>query len=101
MLIRLRNIILPILLAAQTVYSWLCFYNAQFLQYDDNYRLLIHGFIISVLALIVVYLLWYYKARWIAFNRYVFVSWLLVGSPLTFIAVAIYYQSIFNTTLAT
>jgi hypothetical protein len=71
------------------------------LEYDDNYGLLIHSFIISFLPLIFIYLVWFYKAAWIEVNSKVLVLWLLLGSPLTFGIVAIYYQSIFGASLAT
>jgi hypothetical protein len=100
MLLSLRNIILPLMLTIQALYSWTCFYKAQFLEYDDNYGLMIHGFIISVVTLIVICLLWYYKARLFNFSRYVFICWLIVGSPVTFAFAAVYYQSIFGQTLA-
>jgi len=101
MLLSLRNIILPFMLIIQAAYSWTCYYRAQFLKYDDNYGLMMHGLIISVVALVAICFLWYYKSKWIAINRFVFAIWLLLGSPLTFILVAIYYQDIFRTTLAT
>lgn len=101
MLLSLRNIILPFVLTIQTAYSWTCYYRAQFLEYDDNYGLMIHGFIISVVILVAIYFLWYYKASWIAIHRLVFALWLMVGSPVTFVLAAIYYQNIFRTILAT
>lgn len=101
MLLTLRNIILPFVLTIQTAYSWTCYYRAQLLEYDDNYGLMIHGFIISVVTLVAIYFLWYYKAKWIAIDRIVFVLWLILGSPVTFVFAAIYYQDIFRTTLAT
>jgi hypothetical protein len=101
MLLSLRNIILPFVLTIQSAYSWTCYFRAQFLEYDDNYGLMIHGFIISVVTLVAIYFLWFYKAKWIAINRFVFVFWLILGSPVTFVFAAIYYQDIFRTTLAT
>ena len=101
MLLSLRYIILPFVLTIQTAYSWTCYYKAQLLDYDANYGLMIHGFIISVVTLVAIYFLWHYKAKWIAINRFVFVLWFVLGSPVTFVFAAIYYQDIFITTLAT
>jgi hypothetical protein len=101
MQLNLRNIILPFLLTIQTFFSWNCYYKAQFLEYDDNYGLMLLGFVVSVVTLIIISLLAYYKPRWISLNRYVFILWFLAGSPFTFVITAIYYQSIFGATLAT
>lgn len=99
-LLRLRKIILPLLLTAQTVYCWTTFYKAQFLQYDDNYGLLIHSFIIALATLIILIVIWFCRRQLIKDNRVPVIIWTIIGSPLTFIVAAFYYDKIFGTTLA-
>ena len=100
MLLRPKKIILPILLTLQTIYSWTCFYKAQFLPYDDNYGMLIHGFLISVLTLFILGIIWFRKRQWIKDTAIPNTIWFLVGSPVTLAIAAVYYQDIFSVTLA-
>jgi hypothetical protein len=96
----LRNFILPLIFAIQTAYCWNCFYKAQFLEYDDNYGLLINGFIISLATLIIVALIWFKKRQLIKDNSIATIIWTIIGSPITFILAALFYENIFGTTLA-
>jgi len=99
-LLTLRKIILPLLLAAQTIYCWTTFYKAQFLQYDDNYGLLIHSFIIALVTLIILAVIWFRKRQLIKDNKVTTIIWTIIGSPLTFIVAAFFYDTIFGTTLS-
>ncbi|HRE97291.1 MAG TPA: hypothetical protein PK637_11030 [Flavobacteriales bacterium] len=95
----LRNSILPLFLIMQTIYCWWCFYKAQFLAYDDNYGLLIHGFMISVVALIVICFLSYFKIQNVNINRYVIIPWCVFGSPFTLAISLLNYQAAFGVPL--
>lgn len=96
-----RKIILPLILILQTVYCWRCFYKAQFLDYDDNYGVLIRGFIISILTMIILIILWFKKKQIIKETIIANILWILLGSPLTFIIAIMYYENIFKASLKT
>jgi hypothetical protein len=91
---------LPLLLTAQTVYCWIAFYKAQFLEYDNNYGLLIHSFIIALATLIILTIIWFRKPQLIKDNKVPALIWTIIGSPLTFIVAAFFYDKIFGTILA-
>jgi uncharacterized membrane protein len=95
-----KKVILPILLTGQTIYSWTFFYKAQFLEYDDNYGMLIHGFIISSVTLLILIIIWFRKRQWIKDTAEASIIWLCASSPVTLAIAAIYYQNIFGLTLA-
>ncbi len=97
MLLKSRNIIFPLLLLSQTIYCWVCFYNARLLEYDDNYGLLIQAFIISLVTLVAVAVCRIKKTYWRSDYKFPVLIWLLTGSPITFIIAGLYYQQIFNT----
>lgn len=90
-----------VFLAVQTFYSWHCFYNAQFLPYDDNYGLLIHGYLITLIPFAIMLIVWSINRKWITANIFPIVTWLLLGSPVTLAIVVIYYPQIFHATLST
>jgi hypothetical protein len=94
------KIILPILLLAQVVYCWKVFYDAQFLKYDDNYDSLIHGFIISLAALFILIILWFWRRQLIRDTKVATIIWIIIGSPITFILVALNYGTFFSGLLA-
>jgi hypothetical protein len=96
---KIQKFIIPLVLILQTIYSWRCFYEAQFLQYDNNVGLLIHAFIISALTLFTLLLIWFIRRRWIKLSFTAVIIWLFVGSPFTFAVAAIYYQHIFKNSL--
>ena len=97
----LRVLLFPAILLLQTIYSWVYFYNARLLEYDDNYGLLIHAFIISLAALIILIIIRLRKKYWTNYYKYPVIVWLIVGSPVTFLIAGIYYQDIFNAHLLT
>lgn len=96
----LRKTILPLLLSVQTIYCWNTFHKAQFLQYDDDYGLLIHGFIISLATLITLTIIWFSKRQLVRDNKIPVITWTITGSPITFFFAAIYYREIFGATLS-
>lgn len=96
----LCKIILPLLLTVQTVYCWIAFYQAQFLQYDDNYGLLIHSFIIALATSVMLVIIWFLQPKQIKDNKLAAIIWAIIGSPLTFIVAAFNYEKIFGAILA-
>jgi hypothetical protein len=96
---KIQKIILALVLTLQTIYCWRCLYGAQFLQYDDNYGLMIHAFIISLLTFFSLLLIWFMRRQWIKVNSTSVIVWLFVGSPLTIAIAVLYYQDIFKNSL--
>jgi hypothetical protein len=96
---RLHLIIVALLLVIQTAYCWFCFYNAQFLDYDDNYGLLIHSFFIAFVTLILLLIIWLRNRQILKKVGSFLLIWLVSGSPVTFILAALNYESIFGITL--
>ncbi|HVD98188.1 MAG TPA: hypothetical protein VNB90_08270 [Cytophagaceae bacterium] len=96
----LKVYLLPILLFLQTIYCWSCFYAARFLPYDENYGMILHSFIISLMALIIVLLLWMRKNEWIMSAQRIVLAWVVLGSPLTFLLAFTFYRDLFGTALA-
>ena len=96
----LKKYILSLLLVIETVYVWTQFFEVQELPYDDNYGLLIHCFIISLLTLIILILLWFKRREFVKNNFVIVALWTLIASPMTLVLISIYYESIFGVTLA-
>lgn len=95
----LRHITTPLLLLTQTLYCWYCFYQAQFFEYDENIGLLLHAFLISLATVVVVAILSYFRIRWVELNLWIWLIWVVIGSPITFVVAAIYCSDIFGTIL--
>jgi EamA domain-containing membrane protein RarD len=98
---KLVKLILPAVLAVETIYVWYCLYNAQFLEYDDNYGLMIHAFIISLVTLVALIIVWLKKKEWIKQNLMSMIAWLVLGSPLAIVLLVVFYQNIFGGTFST
>jgi hypothetical protein len=93
------NIIYSTSLVLATLTIWSMLYNAQFLEYDDNYGNLLAAFFLSVFASIVLTVLWF-KWRHIIKNfKWQTILFLMVSSPLTIALVSINYPTIFGTML--
>jgi hypothetical protein len=93
---QLKKIIITAFLSVQTVYCWWCFFEAKRLPYDENYGILLHAVLISFAAWIVIRI---FKAKWFGqFGLYKPVSWtwLIIGSPLTFILMFFFYSNLFG-----
>lgn len=86
-------------MAIQTIYCWISFYKAQFIHYDDNYGMLIHGFIIALFTLVIIAIIFVLKKDLIKDNKITINIWTVIGSPLTFIIATLYYEVIFATKL--
>jgi hypothetical protein len=98
---KLVKLILPAVLLVETIYVWYCLYNAQFLEYDDNYGLMIHAFIISLVTLVALIIVWFKKREWIRQNLIPMISWLVLGSPVSVVLLVIFYKTIFGGTFST
>jgi hypothetical protein len=91
-----RKFTLQILLIAQTLYCWWCFFEAKVLPYDENYAILIQAVLISIAAWVIIRII---KAKWfgqIQISSMLFWSWFVVGSPLTFMLALIFYNELFG-----
>lgn len=91
-----RNFFTAFLLFVQTAYCWWCFLKAKELEYDDNYGILLHAIFISAITWIIIRIV---KAKWfggLTINSRIFWTWLLIGSPLTFILLFFCYSNIFG-----
>ena len=92
----LRNFIILILLITQTLYCWWCFFEAKHLPYDENYGMHIQAVLVSIAALGIIRIV---KAKWfgqLQVSTAVFWSWLVLGSPLTFIFGLVFYGDLFG-----
>lgn len=92
--------LLVIILLGQTIYSWWCYYQAQFLVYDDNYGLIIHGFLMSLFMFLGIVILWIWNKYFIRSVKYPLIVWSIFGSPVSFIIAALNYNSIFGNSLS-
>jgi len=78
------------------IFIWQQLYSAQFLEYDDNYGVLISTFFLSVLATIVLTIIWF-KARYLIEQNFIpTIVFLLAGSPLTVALVFYFYHNLFG-----
>lgn len=91
--------IIPVILLAQVIYCWYCFYKAGTAGYDANIGLLLHAFIISAVVAITAWILVSVNVKWFVIDFRIWLVWAITGSPLTFIIAAIYYTEIFGVSL--
>ncbi|MES2654433.1 MAG: hypothetical protein V4620_02535 [Bacteroidota bacterium] len=79
-----------------TAFIWWQLYSAQFLFYDENYRVLISAFFWSVLATIILVILWFNTRALIKQNALAAVLFLLLNSPVTVLLALFYYNDLFG-----
>lgn len=79
-----------------TVFIWLQMYSAQFLAYDENYGVLITSFSLSVLASLVLTILWFKARTFIEQNSFATILFLFMSSPFALIFVFYFYHDIFG-----
>lgn len=79
-----------------TTIIWRQLYSAQFLEYDENYGVLISTFLLSVLATIILTILWFKARTFIKQNSLPTILFLLANSPLTIAFVFYFYHDIFG-----
>jgi len=95
-MISIKRFSISILLSIQTIYCWWCFFKAKELPYDENYGIIIQAVIISIATWIFIKIM---RIKWIAniiINNSIYWSWILLGSPLTFIILIIFYKDLFG-----
>lgn len=88
---------LTLLVTASTI--WLLLYNAQFLDYDDNYGNIITAFFLSVLATVLIIVMWFNWRYIIKTVKWQTVLFLVFCSPITVGIVIYYYSKIFGAML--
>ncbi|HEX2532255.1 MAG TPA: hypothetical protein VHK69_00890 [Chitinophagaceae bacterium] len=98
---QIKKIGILLLWILQAGWSWYCFYRAQFYPYDENYGLLIGGFLLSVAGLVAAVVYGWQKPRGLKGLGLPFILWLLLGSPVTFLLAALYYEVLFSACLST
>jgi hypothetical protein len=91
-----RKFIIPFLLLIQTVYCWWCFFEAKNLPYDENYGILIQAILISMAVWVALRMIRAWKRDWYHLQRFIFWTWLIVGSPLAYILGLIFYKDLFG-----
>ncbi|MES2726912.1 MAG: hypothetical protein V4643_07405 [Bacteroidota bacterium] len=91
----LKTIYLTTLLLL-TVFIWWQLYSAQFLAYDNNYGVLISAFLVSVLATIILAILWFKARPLIKRNVLPTILFLLASSPITVALVFYFYNNLFG-----
>lgn len=79
-----------------TVSIWQQLYSAQFLAYDDNYAVLGSAFLLSVLATLLLTILWFKASAFIKQNSLPTILFVLASSPLTVALVFYFYQELFG-----
>jgi len=82
-----------------TSFVWIQLYNAQFLEYDDNFGQLIIVFLGSVALLVVGSITIIKKTKIVRSNLVVSIVFLVINSPLTVAWVAMNYEIVFGTSL--
>ena len=85
-----------VLLFLLTIGIWWNLYSSQFLEYDENWGVIITVFLLSIVATLVLIAIWFKARVFIKQNSLVTIVFLILNSPLT-IGVIIYnYQDIFG-----
>lgn len=78
------------------VFIWRLLYSAQFLEYDENYGVLIAAFLLSLLATTFPAILWFKARSFIWQNSVATILFLLAASPLTVALVFYFYNHLFQ-----
>jgi hypothetical protein len=71
-------------------FNYRLLYQAQFLEYDDNWLLIACVFILSIFIGIVLILLFFLKRQWIVINKEIIAFYLVFNSPISIIAVVLF-----------
>jgi hypothetical protein len=91
-----NRFIIPIVLTAQTIYCWWCFYEAKSLAYDDNYGILILAVVLSIITWVIVRMVKTWGKKWIELDTKMLFVWYFIGSPIPFILAFFFYSSLFG-----
>jgi len=90
------KLILPIIMFVQTIYCWWCFFYARGLPYDDNYGILIQAILLSMTMWVSLRMIRAWKKAWYQIPRFIFWTWIIVGSPLSYVIGLIFYRELFG-----
>lgn len=71
-------------------------YSAQFLEYDKNYGVLLSVFLLSVVAFVILTIMWFKVRVFIEQNSFVTILFVVMTSPLTLLFIIYFYQDIFG-----
>src|SRR6185436_10750087 len=85
-----------IVCAIITFWIWQKLYNAQFLQYDNNYGELIVAFLISIVSNLLIISTWFWEREILKKNQIPFLLFFITSSPITIAIVIFNYTSIFG-----
>lgn len=91
---------MPILLVIEIIYVWYGLYRAKFYEYDDNFGVIIHCFLISIVTLIALTVLFFYRRQVFKQNALILFFWFILASPFTVFIVIMNYKAIFNAELS-
>jgi hypothetical protein len=86
-------------LAFATLIIWSLLYNAQFLEYDENYGNILSAFFMSLLFSMLLAVLWFKRRDILISHKWQTILFLIISSPITITFVIIKYQVIFDTVL--
>ena len=79
-----------------TVFIWEQMYSAQFLEYDKNYGILLSVFLLSIVAFVILTIMWFKARIFIEQNSFATILFVVMTSPLTLLFVFYFYQDIFG-----
>jgi hypothetical protein len=95
------NIIYSTELLLVTLTIWALLNKAQFLEYDNNYGNILSAFFLSLVATIILTVLWFKWQHIIKTSKWQSILFLIISSPLTIVLVSINYPTIFGNMLKT
>lgn len=79
-----------------TVFIWEQMYSTQFLEYDKNYGVLLSVFLLSIVAFVILTIMWFKVRAFIEQNSFVTILFVVMTSPLTLLFIIYFYQDIFG-----
>lgn len=94
-----KRILYSLALGIVELYIWYTLYKAGFKDYDENFGLLIHAFIVSLAAHVIVAILWFMRNKTARDAKYQHFAFLVIASPATVVLVMMKYELIFQISL--
>ena len=92
----IKKIIYSLALALVAIRIWSLIYNAQLLDYDDNFGNLIAAFLLSLLVFGGIILLVIFKIEFLKAVKYQTIAYLVICSPFSLIIVILNYSYFFT-----
>jgi hypothetical protein len=77
-------------------YNFKLLYEAQFLEYDDNYGEIISVFILSFWTSAPFIFLFFFNKQWLNKNKEIIIFYLIFNSPISILIAVIFYSQIFG-----